>query len=151
VATITGTAFSSWYRQDEGTVFSEAVSVRPSSDTTRVVAISDGSAANSIRFNAASTTHTVVTSNVNEATYSFTLNNNARNNWALAYKANDIGAALNGVAGTNDTSATLPSVNQVEIGRLADGTSSSRLVGTIRRLTYFRARLPNTTLQRLTQ
>jgi hypothetical protein len=150
VASISGSNFSSWYRQDEGTIFANALSLRPVGDTTRVIALSDGTANNSIRLNVG--TQFIVTGGTNEAAYtSLPTNNNGFNFTAIAYKLNDANAASNGTIGTPDTSVLLPTVNQLEIGRLADGASGSRLVGTIRRLVFWPRRLGNEVLQSITQ
>ena len=141
---------SPWYSASAGTLFAEAQSLRPSTDTTRVAALSDGTANNSVRINAATVTQAVVTSGSTEASFSLAYSVGAVNKWAVAYETNNANAALNAVAGTTDTTVLLPTVNQLELGRLANGASGSRLVGYLRRITYYPRRLSNAELQAIT-
>jgi hypothetical protein len=150
VAVMTGANFSSWYNQTNGTMYAEAVSLRPQGDTTRIIAISDGTANNSIRVNAATTSLAIVTAGNTEAGFNLALNTNAINRFALAYKLNDANGVVNGTAGTTDTSVVLPVVDRLEFGRLAAGTSGNILVGHIRRIAYFPRRLANAELQAIT-
>jgi hypothetical protein len=141
---------SPWYSASAGTLFAEAQSLRPVGDTTRIAALSDGTANNSIRINAASTTQAVVTGGSTDASFSLTYSVGAVNKWAIAYETNNTNAALNGVAGTTDTTVSLPTVNQLELGRLANGASGSRFVGYLRRITYYPRRLSNAELVSIT-
>jgi hypothetical protein len=58
-------------------------------------------------------------------------------------------AACNGTLATPSTSSAVPSVDRLIIG--ADSIGGTPLTGTIRRLTYWPTRLPNETLQTITQ
>jgi hypothetical protein len=149
-ATITGTNFSSWYNASEGTLVSEAVSTRPAGDTTRLLAASDGTANNSIRLNVATIPLAVVVAGVTEASFTLSTVANAANKYALGYKVNDVNGAVNGVAGTTDTSASIPVVDRLEIGRLGGGASGNVLCGHIRTITFYPQRLANAQLQALT-
>jgi hypothetical protein len=73
------------------------------------------------------------------------------NRFALAITSTSGQQASNGLLFTSadDTSISVPTATSMTVGALPNG--SNYLNGTIRRLTYFPARLPNTTLQRLTQ
>lgn len=64
---------------------------------------------------------------------------------AIAYKLNDIGAAVNGSSQTPDTSATLPTVDRMNIGRMWGGTFGAN--GHIRQITYIPRRLSSSELQ----
>jgi hypothetical protein len=141
---------SPWYNSVAGTLYAEAQSLRPVGDTTRIAALSDGTANNSIRINAASTTQAVVTGGSTDALFSLTYSVGAVNKWAIAYETNNTNAALNGVAGTTDTTVSLPTVNQLEIGRLAAGVSGSPLVGYLRRVVFYPRRLSNAELVSIT-
>jgi hypothetical protein len=68
---------------------------------------------------------------------------------AVALKMSDYRVAAQGQQGTTTNPAFMPTVSQLQIGTSRSG--SAALSSTIRRLTYFPARLPNTTLQRITQ
>jgi hypothetical protein len=156
VATITGAAFSSWYRQDEGTVFAETQLQSIAAGSRTGFDINDNSINNRIVFRALtssvadqivirSASSTVFTAaNVSPASTT------ASRKSAVGYKVNDFMFTAIGSAGYTGTTGAVPvSVNQMLIGYEQGPTG--QLGGTIRRLTYFPARLPNTTLQRLTQ
>ena len=68
---------------------------------------------------------------------------------SLALAANNIAGSSNGVITGTDNVATLPTVTQMFIGCEAAGANV--LNGHIRRLTYWPQRLPNATLQAITQ
>jgi hypothetical protein len=57
-------------------------------------------------------------------------------------------AAVNGVLGTQDTLANMPTVDRLNIG--SNSTSATQLTGHIRSLTYYPTRLTNAALQALT-
>ena len=67
---------------------------------------------------------------------------------AFGIKLNSVQAAANGVLGTEDTTAILPTVNRLNIG--ASATSTAQIIGHIRNLTYYPTRLTNAELQALT-
>jgi hypothetical protein len=155
VASISGANFSSWYRQDEGTVFASALvpTVAPSTALQTIYAISDGSTDNRIsaykRANADTsarldvTAATVGSAFINAGTFGLS------NVIVSAVRVNDFAVSLNGLAPVADTSGNVPSVNQINLGTYIGATSS--LNGTIRRFTYWPTRLANTTLQAITQ
>jgi hypothetical protein len=157
VASITGANFSSWYRQDEGTVF---ISARTNAthggvnSFPRIHAISDGTNDNVIQ------NYYRVLSSYTDAGYNITTltvaqagfdANNERNgqSQSTAYANNDFALAVNGSLVSADNTGTVPTVSQLRLG--ARGTGLGPLNGTIRRLTYWPQRLPNTTLQQITQ
>lgn len=157
VASISGSNFSSWYRQDEGTVF---VSARTNAthggvnSFPRIYAISDGTNDNVIQ------NYYRVLSGYTDAGYNVTTltvaqagidTNNERNgqSQSTAYANNDFAFAINGSLVNTDNTGTVPTVSQLRLG--ARGTGLGLLNGTIRRLTYWPQRLPNETLQTITQ
>ena len=154
VASITGTAFSSWYRQDEGTVFARYSF--PQSLTTggaRVFQFTNAAGTNIIWLRAqvgVNRIYDVTDASVSQATF----NQGAyaagvEYRAALATRANDFGFAENGGAPQSDSSGTMPSVDRLGIGVDASGAAPGNVH--IRRLTFFPQRLPNSTLQSLTQ
>ncbi len=153
-ASMTGTNFSSWYRQDAGTIFGEYVGVNNiSGGTRRLVEISNGTAGD--RFVAGygatnSSRFLVVVSNVTQADVSPAVTQGSLVRFAGAYAANDFQAAANTALGTADTSGTVPTVSQMNIGASALFAPGTDLNGHIRRLAYYPARLSNTQLQALT-
>ena len=156
VASITGAAFSSWYRQDEGTVFWESQLLAgnpPASTYPGYWSLNNGATTDQIMAYAGSPTSNrfyvresgSITADV--VLPAFTAASASRS--AGAYKVNDAAGTTNGGTLATDASVTLPTPDRLTIGSQAN--SGARLNGTIRRLTYFPARLPNTTLQRMTQ
>ncbi len=148
VASITGANFSSWYRQDEGTVFVNAIN--PAASTT-LYAASDGTTNNRIQADTGTNTRVarVVTGGTTQANNTIAYTFGAQQQFALSYVLNSINFANAGTLGTEDTSATIPTVDQLRIG--ANSTGANALNSTIRRLTYWPQRLSNSTLQAVTQ
>jgi hypothetical protein len=153
VATITGTAFSSWYRQDEGTIYFSAKTkfAVPSGAFPRVFQVQAASSADKIEqsFYSGGQVCLVRTTAAIEAEWypNYFIQNGVTSSFAVA--TNNTAGSSNGVITGTDSVVVLPTVDRMQIG--SENTSINHLNGTIRRLTYFPARLPNTTLQRLTQ
>jgi hypothetical protein len=153
-ASISGSNFSSWYRQDEGTMFadSQRLSSPTASEFPQVFFVSDGTGDNTINLG-------YVTSSVSQFRIRRLASNEAnmtpnastlRRITAGAYAANSAAMSEAGAAALVDTSVVLPStLTQLNIGT-NDGTVSA-VNGTIRRLTYWPTRLGNEVLQRITQ
>jgi len=153
-ASMTGTNFSSWYRQDEGTVLVNLQSSAPSTNTRLVASISDGTTSNWILIGKGSgyqatgeiylnlETQMLVGSSGNSI-----LNN--PNKIILAYKTNDGALALNGALIGTDNSISLPTASQLNIGDRATG--NRHINGHISQLTYYPSRLTNTQIQTLTK
>jgi hypothetical protein len=155
VASITGSNFSSWYRQEEGTVFASTVLSVPKKSTTfsaagsfndgtinnRMLAVVNSSASDNFYGMFAASAGTTQ-ANANTAIADSVTNANL----AIAYKVDSIGYSVDGQNAVVDTSASIPTVDRLEIGN-----AISRLNGTIRRLTYWPQRLPDSTLQTITQ
>ena len=156
VASITGTNFSSWYRQDEGTVFVDNTNYGVSN--TRIVSFSDNSQSN--RFTVARGTglsgniNTTVTisgvAQVNSLVLASSLSFGSAAKAAVAIKASDFAGSANGLAPvTQATGSTPTTLSQVTIGN-GETLGANTFTGTIRRLTYWPQRLSNATLQALT-
>ena len=153
VATITGTAFSGWYSQSEGTVFS-AFSI-PTSSTTggaRVYSISNSGATTQAWLRLQGGTnrvYEVTDSSTQQAVLSAgTFSAGVLYRGAVALKTNDFGFSENGSTPTVDNSGTLGTVDRMGIGMDSSGTAP--LNGHIRRLTFWPQALPSR-LQTLTQ
>ena len=155
VASITGTAFSSFYNQTEGTVFADAkvTTVAPATSLASIFALSDGTTSNRItvykRANADTSTRLDVSTSgssvafINAGTFSVS------NLIAISYRVDDFAISLNGLTPGTDTLGTVPTVSRLNIGNYADSTFP--LNGTIKRLVYWGQRLPNNALQAITQ
>jgi hypothetical protein len=158
VAAMTGTNFSSWYNQSEGTVFADYRLLRAFASLTRVVAsVNDASTSNrftKVVYDSAGAPAFGTLRNTANAGLLFTpsVANTpafapAGNRTALAVANLDVALCANG--GTVGTATTYapPLVTQMEIGRQLNALYFG---GHIKRLTYWGSRLSNETLERLT-
>ncbi len=150
-ASMTGTNFSSWYRADEGTVYSESLPLTAVSSA-RVLSISDNTATNRMMVLASNIDHWFVTSSgtnvaaLDAGAYSTTTTNKQ----SSAYAVNDFAASINSGTVATDTSGSLPvGINRLYIGANHDGTALF-LNGTIKKLAYYPKRLSSAELQGLT-
>ena len=157
VASITGTNFSSWYRQDEGTYYGSFLTpyVAPVTAGQTLFSVNDGTANNrnllAKRANAdvstrwsSNKTGGIDTAFINIGTW--TANPLQA---AVVYKENDYAGSLSGATvGTDATVNLATNLNVIELGA---NVSAAYLNGTIRRLTYWPTRLSNATLQQVTQ
>jgi hypothetical protein len=154
VASITGSAFSSWYRQDEGTLFAEGsgLTTTPRWGSFNSVAafsecINFGSVTGGL---AELTVRTPTTTTAVSITAGNTLQAGAIAKDAFRYAVNDFAVTRNGVTPSTSTSGNLPNTrNTLYIGVSANTFSYHN--GHIRRLTYWPVRLSNTSLQSITQ
>ena len=150
VASITGSAFSGWYRQDEGTVFAEGRAVNNG-----VIAVAnDGSFDNrkpQLNLGAiGSVDANYVAAGSLVASFTQVSSVGISNRWATAYAVDNFGFSSNGLAPAQDSSGALPSgINALRLGSFQNGSSYAN--GPIKRLCFWPARLPNSTLQALTQ
>jgi hypothetical protein len=132
---ITGSAFSDFYNQSEGTIYAEFVPKLESLDAT-LFNFSDGSNFNRI-MSLTKFYHIFVTTSGNTqvqfASGSVSLNN--LNRLAASLKTNDCVLSLNGSSEVVDSSMAMPSINQINIGARFGGTE--QLQGHIRRLLYW--------------
>jgi hypothetical protein len=157
VASITGTNFSSWYRQDEGVFAVNWIARARNVSTTSYGVFGVGANDNGMQFIARTTTFDLLIQNradpgggdVSLIAYSgggpptgVSLKN------ALCYKAGNHAVASNGsITSTSSALNLKTNVSSLSIGRSL--FQSKPLNGTIARLAYYPARLPNATLQAL--
>ena len=155
VASITGSAFSGWYNATAMTIFSESSSASGGAYSGYVYTIGPdfNNSITHLRQSDFQPVGRIRTASVDEygaigngAIWTGTL----ANRFALAVSATSGRQASNGAlaGGGDDTSITLPSASSMSIGTLVGGLA---LNGHIRRLTYWRQRLPNNVLQAITQ
>lgn len=154
VASISGSNFSGWYRQDEGTVFAEGSSFSATSGSRVLAAIDDLSMSNRFQItlgggytpNFAAVSAGAVSADL----YAAALTQGVNTRLCSTYRVNDFALSSNGGNPVTDTSGALPvSVSTARLGVFQN--NASYLNGTIRRITYFPQRLPNNVLQALTQ
>ena len=156
-AQITGTNFSSWYNQSEGSFYSD-MKLNPSFPVSGKASISftlsDKSFNNRITL-ASSTGSSALNADV---TISGTVYRAVIGNYtsgsssirtSIGYKSADTAGSFDGASPvTSSPSGTLPLLTRADIGK--DHTNSNYLSGHIRRITYYPQRLTNTQLQELT-
>ena len=146
VATMTGTNFSSWYNQSEGTFVTNLQAVN-----SRLLSANDGTGSNRLlAVNRASATlfsASITDATVAQASLTSTVaDTSAVNSVSLAYKENDFAFCANGGVVSTDNAGTVPTVNQLQIGRETTFAGT----GHIRQIAYYNTRLTNTELETLT-
>jgi len=154
VASITGTNFSSWYNQSEGTMFTDAKILGIQSQPV-IAAFKDGQtnsdeyistwvrSTGAVRFGGAAGGATQWL--INSGTPGINTPFKTAHSWAQ----NNIAVVVDGGNISTDTSALISSaLDRLHIGRLYG--SAQQLSGTISRLTYWPTRLSNDTLQTIT-
>ena len=154
VASISGSNFSSWYRQDEGTVFARySFPQSPNTAGARVFQFTSTAGSSVIWLRAqagVNRIYDVTDTNVSQATFNQgAYAAGAEYRGALAFRLNDFGFAENGGASQSDSSGTVPVMDRLGIGIDSGGFSPGNTH--IRRLTYWPTRLPDSTLQAVTQ
>lgn len=153
VAVMTGTNFSSWYRQDEGTLFAEFVRggdgivAGGGAATPRVWNSDDGT--NSLQLRLGSSVTIEASSNL--GTYIARVwTANAVNKSAMAYKTDNSAFAVNSLIAFDSAGSVSQTMTSLKFGVGTSGTGGF-LNGHIRRLAFFPRRLANSELQVITQ
>jgi hypothetical protein len=149
-ASITGKNFSEWYRQDEGTIFSQSDVPKISlgvvyyiTETTLddIIGLRGANSGTTVQFLAFSVSRS---SNV----FVYQISNTDRFKGSLAYETDNTIASFNGILSPIDSTVSIPNPTSLQIGKIS--TNTRYLNGRISRLTYFPKRLPNSQLQALT-
>jgi len=154
VATMTGTNFSDWYNQSEGTFVASADTAKPSgvAQTANLNSANDGTSSNavSLRFGTSSVTGLVQTGGSPQTAFAgtgYTANTPVK--WGMAYQLNNTALCVAGGAVTTDTSVTVGLImTQMNIG--ARNGALDPINGHIRSLTYYNTRLLDSTLRAVT-
>jgi hypothetical protein len=153
VASITGAAFSSWYRQDEGTVFADFVRTYSGNFTNypNIYQFNDGTDNNEITLiggqNAQYFQPSIRVSATAQLDFVSSMSKvPGPNKYAHGFAVNSSTFAGNGTTTATDTSVSLPAVNRLTFGV----RSGQQFTGCYRRFTYW-PRAFNSTLQFLTQ
>jgi hypothetical protein len=154
VATMTGTNFSSWYNQSEGTFVASGDTAKPSgvAQTANLNSVNDGTSSNavSLRFGTSAATGLVQTGGSAQTAFAgaaYTANTPVT--WGMAYQLDNTALSVAGGAVTTDTSVTVGlTMTQMNIG--ARNGALDPINGHIRQIAYYNTRLPNATLQALT-
>ena len=130
---ISGSAFSNFYNQSEGTIYLEAQ--KRDAGSVYNFTIGDGTLNNRII-----STHSAIfiaQSNNAQVSISYSLPSNSLYRIALSLKNNDTKASISGASEISDTSCTLPTANGITLGGRQDDTSAQKLNGHIKRLIYW--------------
>jgi len=149
-ASMTGTNFSSWFNNAEGTIYTDYkfLNTQPDNYST-IFEVDDGTSNNRIfaRYpNYSGIESQIISSGSGQA--SLNLNFSQAQKIALAYKVNDFAACRAGGSLTTDTFGTVPlGLNAFYIG---DSGSAVYMNGTIKKIAYYPSRLSNAQLQALT-
>lgn len=150
VATITGSNFSSWYRQGEGTLLGEVISSNGTvcfgvGNTFSDTMYATRGTANNISFRSGGADQAVLSAPFNAAS-------GYANKVVFAYMVNDFAAVSNGGVVSKDTSGAVSSnMVRLNLGSSAWDTSGGNSInGHICRITYYPRRLTDAELQALT-
>lgn len=151
ICTVSGAAFSSWYTQSEGTFYAD-FRRRRVDNTATVLSANDNTTSETIDLTASGVGSFTITdggsTQVSLFRSPFSVNTNTK--IAAAFKANDCNMAMaNSIAG-GDTSATIPTVDRLFIGRDA-GAVPTYLDGHIRSIKFWNKRRSDSEIQELTQ
>jgi hypothetical protein len=148
---MTGTNFSSWYNQAEGTLYADASPQASNALGYALFEVNDATATNRIGlFKLVTTGNASIAVRTGDVTQAGTNNGawTSSGKLAGAYAVNNFASVLNGGVASTDTSGTLPLVTQAIFGARGDG--ANRLTGTIRKIAYYPLRVTNAQLQGLT-
>jgi hypothetical protein len=157
-ASMTGTNFSSWYNQSEGTFVSDFDKYSTASRGGVLCAGNiSGASGNGITLDGQNdgkvrafieNAGSLVMSNLTLADYTA----NTPIKGAIAYATNNSVGAAAGALGTVDTSVAVPTVDNFQIGAVRNNSLAAQLPlnGHIRSIAYYNTRLANATLQALT-
>ena len=157
VATMTGTNFSSWFNQGEGSIYADASTYMPISNNANrndTVSFSDGTANNAIYMGVnsvgavSSISLYAVTSGTAQVNVTRTLSSSAYRT-SYGYKVNDVALIVDAGTVVTDTSVTLPNLDRLSIGSRSGGGTNFQN-GTIKKIAYYPLRVTNTNLQALT-
>ena len=158
VASITGSNFSSFYNQTEGTFFADSNQANLS-PVSRIVSVSSNQTANRVIISRASASggninYTVTDAGITQVptvVLGSSLAAGTSNKVAFVYKAADFAGSVNGLTPVTQGTGTVPGVlTQLTIGN-GEALGSNPMTGTIKRLTFWPTRLANTTLQAIAQ
>ena len=158
VASITGSNFSSWYNNNEGTLFQNCISRTPvggpgGSDVGIGAYLTSNSTDTQIGFARGSTEVTIYVygSSTTYAQFTFASQwaQNTTSKAIVAYKFNDFAASANGLTVQTDTSGVVPIATGLGIGQMITAAYNRIGAGTFSQIVYYSARLPNATLQAL--
>jgi hypothetical protein len=142
VATMTGTDFSDWFNASEGTFVATATVPAITGLNMRFISANDGTSSNRIDLSGITNTQlrVVNSGSVQASVTSGSIASYQERTSVGAYKANSFATATNADAISVATSGTVPTVDQLYIGR-ATVSSATYCNGTIKQINYWQQRL----------
>lgn len=155
-ASMTGTNFSSWYNQGEGTLYGEYIGVANISGATRRLAEIGIAATITNRFvfgysEINNTRFLTVAGGVGQADISVSATQGSATKFAGTYATNNFQQSTNRLLGFSDTDGIIPlGINAMAIGSDFGPTANTALNGTIRKIAYYPIRCTNAQLVALT-
>ena len=150
-ASMTGTNFSSWYNQGEGTLYVNALT-KSTQDGSGLLTLDNGSAADYMRITRGFSKFEFLVSKLNGKQL-YSVNNIITNvpfKGIASYKTNYITLSFNGASVLTDNSSLLRLPDAANRIRIGFGYYQTYLNGTISRLTYYPIQLTNQQLINLT-
>ena len=153
VASITGSNFSSWYNQSEGSFFVGANHKGSSYFNNAIfLKVNNGTTDNQIKiFSVGADPYLYITDTAAVQAYigAGSVSVGLPNKYAAGFTINNFALSVNGATAVTDASGTNPTgMTQLAIGARLSGVGQPN--GTISRLTYYPVRLPDATLQAIT-
>lgn len=149
IAVMSGTNFSSWYNQSEGTIVASVDTVVPTGSPP-VLSFQGAPTSSVNRHQITVTTAFTATVDSSVTQSNIGTNTNLSPKLAYAYKANDFAACANGATVSTYTSGTVPlTLAYATLGKFDFGSAAS-LNGHIRSLDYYPVRWADAQLQSLT-
>ena len=149
-ASMTGTNFSSWYNQSEGTMYAEVGGFSSSTASIGYCGVSTGSSSDSISIYG-NNTHSYMDMLLGGVVQVIQYNSTATNplKQAISYAANNTVSSYDGNINSVDTLCTIPTVNQLVIGSVYTATAYP-LNGHIKQIKYYPKALTSAELQGIT-
>ena len=153
VCSITGSAFTGFWNQSEGTLLSQTQKASTNANAF-IISASDGSFGNEtdLRYNSVSVVAALINvSSISQVSgFQANITSGAAVKTSIAYKLNDCAYAANGASPVLDTSALIPTVDRLTIGNVAVVGNNFYMNGHIASIRYYKKRLANAKLQQLT-
>jgi hypothetical protein len=143
-ATMTGTNFTSWFNQNEGTLYAERENVTTTGIRPLACFFNTGNNYMAFYRSSGITSTEIVTNGTTTGSVQITSAAKA----SFSYLTNNINAAVGGTIGTTDTSCLVPVITFFEIGSIYNNLY--KINGCLKKIAYYPKQLTNAELQSLT-
>ena len=154
-ASLTGSNFSDWYTQGGNTVYVDFERITDISPAVyeRIFTLSDGSASNRLYLyyepNTSTGYTTLYNNGVRYSDYNLITFGTGNVKTSTSFDYNSLFTYVNGSSNTEDTSLIIPEFSKLNIGSSVSNTTS--INSTIKKIAFYPKRLPNATLQAMTE